>query len=117
MSEIKNLHRFLARSGWVEEPQRNERIVALNSPIAEDGDFVTVLLPRSEEFADSSRRFDEAVTNVAAYLGIPAMVFSRRLKAWDRDILRTRLFDRLADTNAIPLRLASLVIDDLRSFV
>jgi len=117
MSEINNLYRFLARSGWVEERQRNERVVALNSPVGKDGDFVTVLLPRSEEFADSNRRLNEAVASVAAYLGIPAMVLSRRLKAWDRDILRTRLFDRLADTDAIPLRLASLVIDDLRSFV
>jgi hypothetical protein len=117
MSELKNLYRFLARSGWVEERQSNERVVALNSPVSEDGDFVTVLLPQSEEFADSGRRLNEALSSVAAYLKMSSAILSRRLKAWDRDILRTRLFDRLVDTNAIPLRLASLVIDDLRSFV
>ena len=117
MSELKNLYRYLARAGWSEQPQPNERVAILNSPKGQDGDFVSITLPRSDGFADSRRRLDEAISNVARYLVTPTDLLLRRLQSWDRDILRTRLFDRLADTNAIPLRLASLVIDDLRSFV
>lgn len=118
MSELKNLSRLLATHGWKMQTHPNDRIVVFESPKT-DGDFLSVVLPRDDSFSDTDRRVSEALGTVAEYFNTTTSRLAARLHNWDRDVLRTRLFDKYgkAETKTIPLKLASLVIDDLRVFL
>lgn len=117
MSELTNIFRLLKVSGWNAVKPPNDRILIFESPHDADGDFASVVLPKNDSFADTPQRVNAALSTLAEYFKTPIENLATRLAIWDRDILRSRLFHRERHIDNIPLKLASLIIDDLRVFV
>lgn len=114
---IQNLLRFLRLKNWTIAEHPNPRILVADSPKTENGDYASVVLPRDLSFVDAPKRIDEAITLLAGYFSTSVEELAGRIEAWDKDVLRTRLFHRTIQAEAIPLGLATLVMDDLRAFL
>ena len=113
----KNFQRFLVKQGWTVVKQPNERLILFDSAKDADGDWFSVALPQVMTLADAPQRIADALSVVAESMKIPRKVLARSLERWDLDLINTRLNSRSEPVGSIPLPLANLIIDDLRSFV
>lgn len=113
----KNFQRFLRKHGWVTVNQPNQNTVYLESPRDQDGDWSSVMLPVDMSLADAERRVIEALGVVAEAFGMPKRVLAISIERWDMDIINSRLNSKRESIASIPLSLATIVIDNLRSFL
>ncbi len=112
-----NFQRFLRKMGWQVAQSPNERIVYLESPKAVDGDFSSVILPADMRLADAQLRLHQALDVVADHLHRSRRQVAEQIEKWSVDVINSRFFSRSEQIDSIPLSLATLVIDDLRTFV
>lgn len=112
-----NFQRFLHKLGWHVADSPNSRLKIFESGKDADGGWSSVALPANMDFVDSERLLDDALESVASLLGTPKPILALTIQRWDLDVIGTRFGSRSGSLTSIPLSLATLVVDDLRSFM
>ena len=109
--------RYLAHGGWKRCEHKNPNIIYLESPEAEDGSFYSVVLPRSQNYSDFIERAYLALEQISLFEKKSIESVYERIVRWDIDILKARIFKRDSGIDSIPLKLASEIVDNLKSLI
>lgn len=68
---VKSIQAYLEAKGWELCNHPNINIFLYRGPLADDGEPILQILPRSEQYADFPLRFDELVTALSIIEGRP----------------------------------------------
>lgn len=109
--------RYLVHGGWKSYKHNNPNIYYLESPEAEDGSFYSVVLPRSQSYSDFTERAYSALEQISQFEKKTIESVYERITRWDIDIFKTRISERNSGIDSIPLKLASEIVDNLKSLI
>lgn len=115
--DLGELRRYLLRHGWSRVEHPNNRIELLQTRPDATGDYSTVALPASPEFADARSLIREALRLLSEHEGVALSQISDRVQKWDRDVLRARTFLISGSEDSLPFEVAADTISRLRDFI
>ncbi len=115
--EIADLRRYLLRHGWSRMQHPNERIEMFRTAADASGDYSTLALPASLDYADAGSLIREALRLVSDQEGAPFGRVLDRVRNWDRDVLRARTFLISGSEDSLPFDVAADTIAGLRDFM
>src|SRR5437588_822693 len=115
--DLRDLRHYLLRHGWARVKHSNDRIELLQTRPDPTGDYSTVALPASIEFADAHSLLSEALRLIAEHEGDSVSRVLARVQRWDRDILRARTFLITGTEDSLPFDVAAETISGLRDFM
>jgi hypothetical protein len=113
----KELETYLKLHGWNLKEQSNERIHFYATQADAEGAYSSLVIPTSEHFSDYRMRIMEAIGLLAEYERHTVEATILRVRSWDKDILRARVFSQNDNIYNLPLDAASDAIAELKKFV
>jgi hypothetical protein len=116
---IPELALFLHKSGWKRVPHPNERLLVFEGPVDDFRKPLKIVLPASDDYVDSTRMIDQALSLVADLKETSTVEVIRSIRSLDRDVLTIRLLGAQRLQDGLPLDVASsfvLTIRDLLSY-
>jgi hypothetical protein len=115
--KVSYMMRYLTHKGWKNHEHKNPNIFYLESPIAEDGSYYSVVLPRSRDYSDFSARAFSALEQISLFEKKNIESVYDRMIRWNIDTFKTRIFKRDSGIDSIPLKLASDIVDSLKGLI
>src|SRR4051812_26356028 len=104
---LGELRRYLLRHGWSRLDHPNDRIELLQTRPDSRGDYSTVALPISADFADAGSLINEALRLVSEHKRAVIARVVDRVQKWDRDVLRARTFLISGSEDSLPFEVAA----------